>query len=79
MSKIATHHLIMITIYLCSFSFNFPSDRYRSYDESLSNVSLALVNSHYGFGAPPRPFLPNLIEVGGLQVKPKASPLPEVK
>lgn len=58
-------------------SYNFPADRYRSYDESLRNVSLSLVNSHFSSGLI-RPYVPNLVEIGGIQVKPKPSPLPEV-
>jgi hypothetical protein len=60
------------------FSFNFPSDRYRSYEESLNNISLALLNGHFSTGTALRPYLPNMIEVGGLQVKPTPAPLPEV-
>jgi UDP:flavonoid glycosyltransferase YjiC (YdhE family) len=57
-------------------SYNFPSDRYRSFEESLRNVSLLLLNTHFST-TQPRPYLPNVIEVGGLQVKPNPSPLPE--
>lgn len=60
------------------FSTNFPSDRYRSYEESLRNVSLILINSHF-ISDVVRPLLPNLVEVGGLQVKPKTDALPEVR
>jgi glucuronosyltransferase len=60
------------------FSFNFPSDRYRSYEESLNNISLALLNGHFSTGSALRPYLPNMIEVGGLQVHSTPSPLPEV-
>lgn len=59
------------------FSFNFPADRYRSFDDSMSNVSLALINIHFSSGTV-RPYLPNMIEIGGIQVKPKPSPLPQV-
>ncbi|CRK94520.1 CLUMA_CG008025, isoform A [Clunio marinus] len=58
------------------YDFNFPADRYRSYDESLQNVSLALINDHFSSGRV-RPNLPSMVEIGGLQVKPKPSPLPE--
>jgi glucuronosyltransferase len=58
-----------------SFSKNFPSDQYRSYEESLRNVSLVIQNSHFSFSYP-RPLLPNMVEAGGLQVKSKPSPLP---
>jgi glucuronosyltransferase len=59
------------------FSYNFPSNRYRSYDDSLRNVSLALVNIHFSGGLV-RPYVPNMVEIGGIQVKPEPSPLPEV-
>ena len=58
------------------FSYNFPPDRYRSYDDSLKNVSLLLLNTHFS-STKSRPYLPNVIEVGGLQVKPVPSPLPD--
>ncbi|KAG5674908.1 hypothetical protein PVAND_004853 [Polypedilum vanderplanki] len=58
------------------YNDNFPPNRYRSYDETLTNVSAVLINTHFTSAAP-RPNLPNLIEVGGLQIKPKNSPLPD--
>ncbi|CAG9797606.1 unnamed protein product [Chironomus riparius] len=58
------------------YNYNFPPDRYRSYDEMIRNVSLVLVNTHFTSSGP-RPLLPNLVEVGGLQVKPNPAPLPE--
>lgn len=36
------------------------------------------MNSHFSSGQV-RPLLPNMVEVGGLQVKPKNDRLPEVK
>jgi len=59
------------------FSFNFPADKYISFNEALNNVSLILLNTHFSSGMV-RPYVPNMIEVGGIQVKPEASPLPEV-
>lgn len=41
----------------------------------MRNVSLILLNIHFSSSVP-RPYLPNVIEVGGLQVKSKPSPLP---
>ena len=61
-----------------NFRFNFPSDRYRSYDEMIKSVSLVLVNTHFTSSGP-RPLLPNLVEVGGLQIKSNPAPLPEVQ
>lgn len=66
------------SILFLNFSFNFPPNRYRSYEESLNNISLALLNGHFSSGTALRPYLPNIIEVGGLQVKITPSPLPEV-
>lgn len=58
------------------YDWNFPSDRYPSYRDVRKNVSLVLLNTHFStFG--PRPYLPNVIEVGGLQIKPKPDPLPK--
>uniref|UniRef100_A0A1Y9HAI0 Uncharacterized protein n=1 Tax=Anopheles farauti TaxID=69004 RepID=A0A1Y9HAI0_9DIPT len=41
-------------------------------------VSLILVNSHFSLSFP-RPYLPNLIEIGGFHVNRKVNPLPEVR
>uniref|UniRef100_A0A2M4AIS2 Putative udp-glucuronosyltransferase r-21 n=1 Tax=Anopheles triannulatus TaxID=58253 RepID=A0A2M4AIS2_9DIPT len=54
---------------------NFPSDRYPSYADVRKNVSLVLLNTHFS-QTMPRPYLPNMVEVGGLQIKPKPDPLP---
>lgn len=59
------------------FSLNFPSDRYISYDEATRNLSLILLNSHFSQGGV-RPYVPGMIEVGGLQIKPQPDKLPEV-
>lgn len=69
--NISKFYLIIFTPH----SYNFPPDRYRSYEESLKNVSLLLLNTHFS-STRPRAYLPNVIEVGGLQVKPTPSPLP---
>jgi len=44
-------------------------------EHMLKNVSLTLVNSNYAIGVP-RPYLPGIVEVGGMHVKPPKS-LPE--
>lgn len=51
---------------------NFPT-----FDEVRKNVSLILVNSHFSEGIV-RPHLPNLVEIGGIQIKSKPNPLPKV-
>lgn len=59
-----------------SFSYNFPVERgFLPYDEAKRHVSLVIFNSYFT-QAVPRPYLPNVIEVGGLQIKPKPDPLP---
>lgn len=40
------------------------------------NVSLVLVNSHFTYKHP-RPFVPNMIEIGGIQVNRQSSALPD--
>lgn len=45
-------------------------------ERMLHNVSLILVNSHHAVGIP-RPYLPGVIEVGGMHIK-EPKPLPKV-
>jgi glucuronosyltransferase len=59
------------------FRHNFPNAK-RTYDELLSNVSIIFTLTHFSSNGP-RPNLPNMIEVGGMHVKEKPSPLPEVR
>ncbi|XP_019894248.2 UDP-glucosyltransferase 2-like [Musca domestica] len=47
-----------------------------SFDEARRNVSLVLLNDHFSLRAP-RPYVPNMIEVGGLHIKQKPDPLEE--
>ncbi|XP_039443467.1 UDP-glycosyltransferase UGT5-like [Culex pipiens pallens] len=45
-----------------------------SFEEQMQNVSLVFLNQHFSVSSP-RPYAPNMIEVGGIQVeKPKALP-----
>lgn len=39
-------------------------------------VSLVLLNSHFSLGFP-RPYFPNMIEVGGMQINQNPAPLPK--
>lgn len=48
-----------------------------SLEQMLNNISLTLVNAHHAIGVP-RPYLPGVIEVGGMHIK-KAKSLPEVR
>ncbi|XP_049318044.1 UDP-glycosyltransferase UGT5 isoform X3 [Bactrocera dorsalis] len=57
------------------YHYNFPSDRYPPLDEVRKNVSLIFTNHHFSQG-PIRPNVPNLIEIGGIQIKEKPDPLP---
>ncbi|XP_055538419.1 UDP-glucosyltransferase 2-like [Wyeomyia smithii] len=58
------------------YNSNFPRDRFHPYAEARKNISLILVNQHFT-KASPRPYVPVVVEVGGLQVKEKPDPLPE--
>ncbi|KAL5273916.1 UGT2A1.2 family protein [Megaselia abdita] len=55
----------------------FPADKYPSYDDMKKNVSLVLVNHHFISQGPIRPNVPGIVEVGGVQLKQKANPLPK--
>lgn len=56
------------------YDTNFPPSKYPSLDEMRKNVSLVLINSHFSQGNP-RPYVPAMIDVGGLHIKTKPSPL----
>lgn len=49
----------------------------KSLHELRKNVNLILLNSHVTLSYP-RPYMPNMIEVGGLHIKRQSSPLPQV-
>lgn len=46
-----------------------------TFDEMLKNFSLILLNQHFSLTYP-RPYVPNMIEVGGLHVQQEPDPLP---
>lgn len=56
----------------------FPEDKYSTYDQMKQNVSLILLNTHFSSNGP-RSYLPNVIEIGGIQIKSKPLPLPKVR
>ncbi|XP_062553019.1 UDP-glycosyltransferase UGT5-like [Armigeres subalbatus] len=59
------------------YESNFPAEKgYPSYEQAKLDVSLVLLNSYFTQSVP-RPYLPNMVEVGGLQIKSKPDPLPE--
>lgn len=47
-----------------------------SLEEIRRNVSLVLLNTHVTIGTP-RPYGPNMIEVGGMQIQKEIAPLPK--
>lgn len=47
-----------------------------SLDEAMKNVNLVLLNSHFTLSYP-RPYVPNMIEVGGLHINRVPNPLPQ--
>uniref|UniRef100_A0A182P028 UDP-glucuronosyltransferase n=1 Tax=Anopheles epiroticus TaxID=199890 RepID=A0A182P028_9DIPT len=59
-----------------TYEEHFPPAQYPSYDAVRSNVSLVFLNHHFTKGTP-RPYVPAMVEVGGLQIKENPSPLPE--
>uniref|UniRef100_A0A182QUR6 UDP-glycosyltransferases domain-containing protein n=1 Tax=Anopheles farauti TaxID=69004 RepID=A0A182QUR6_9DIPT len=59
------------------YESNFPTGKgFLSYDEAMRNVSLVLINTHFS-QTTPRPYLPNMVEVGGIQINVKPEPLPD--
>uniref|UniRef100_A0A1B0CNS8 Putative udp-glucoronosyl and udp-glucosyl transferase n=1 Tax=Lutzomyia longipalpis TaxID=7200 RepID=A0A1B0CNS8_LUTLO len=55
---------------------NFPSPKYRSYEEMKKNVSLYFVNDHFSITLP-RAYLPSVIPVGGLNINSNPDTLPK--
>lgn len=47
-----------------------------SLSDAMKNVNLVLLNSHFTLGFP-RPYMPNMIEVGGMHIKRVPNPLPK--
>lgn len=56
----------------------FPSDKYPSFEETYTNVSLILASQHFSQNKV-KPLLPTIIEIGGIQVKKEVTPLPDVR
>uniref|UniRef100_A0A8D8GSP1 2-hydroxyacylsphingosine 1-beta-galactosyltransferase n=1 Tax=Culex pipiens TaxID=7175 RepID=A0A8D8GSP1_CULPI len=55
------------------YEAGFPDARI-SFEDQMRNVSLVFLNQHFSVSSP-RPYTPNMVEVGGIQVeKPKALP-----
>jgi glucuronosyltransferase len=52
----------------------FPNSQ-KTLDEIITSPSIIFMNTHFSTSAP-RPFLPNMIEIGGIHIKP-AKPLPK--
>lgn len=71
-------NLANVLVYEPHYNMHFPaSENYPSFDEVKRNVSLVLINHHFSQGVI-RPHLPNMVEIGGIQIKDKADPLPKV-
>ncbi|XP_059622469.1 UDP-glucosyltransferase 2-like [Phlebotomus argentipes] len=58
------------------YEHNFPSPKYKTYEEMKKNVSLIFVNDHFSV-SPSKAFVPNVIPVGGLHVKTTPDHLPQ--
>ncbi|GAB0095399.1 hypothetical protein DMENIID0001_107800 [Sergentomyia squamirostris] len=58
------------------YKANFPSPKYRSYDEMKTNISLFFINEHFSVDYP-RPLVPGVVEIGGLNIKINLDPLPQ--
>ncbi|XP_035911906.1 UDP-glucosyltransferase 2-like [Anopheles stephensi] len=57
------------------YNSNFPAEKgFRSYDEAMRNVSLVLLNTHFSQTVP-KPYIPNMVEVGGIQINVKPEPM----
>lgn len=54
----------------------FPGENVPTIEELKRNVSLVLLNTHVTLGSP-RPYAPNMIEVGGMHIERDVKPLPE--
>ena len=57
------------------YKASFPDPK-PSFDDAMKNVNLVLLNSHFTLSYP-RPFVPNMIEVGGLHINRVPNPLPK--
>ena len=58
------------------YDTQFPDPKPAFEDRMKHGVSLVLLNSHFSLSFP-RPYLPNLIEVGGMHIKKETLPLPD--
>ncbi|CAD7078260.1 unnamed protein product [Hermetia illucens] len=58
------------------YAYNFPPDKYPSYEDMKKNVSLLFVNTYLSQGYI-QPNVPTIIQIGGIQIKPKPDPLPQ--
>lgn len=71
-------NLIDYFLYEPYYNELFPASKnYSSFDEVKQNVSLVLINQHLSQGKP-RPYLPNMVEIGGIQMQDVPNALPTV-
>ncbi|XP_065361634.1 UDP-glucosyltransferase 2-like [Calliphora vicina] len=69
------HNFLMLPTQKKIFEKYFPSSKL-TFEEVRKNFSLVLLNHHFTLGFP-RPYVTNMIEVGGLHIKQKPDPLPQ--
>ncbi|XP_055687900.1 UDP-glycosyltransferase UGT5 [Lutzomyia longipalpis] len=58
------------------YNKHFPNAKFTLDEVKKTHVSLVLLNSHVSLGYP-RPYLPNMIEIGGFHVNTRSQPLPK--
>jgi glucuronosyltransferase len=68
-------YLIHLPLQRYLYRHYFPNAR-RSMDEMHKNFSFIFTNHHVSFSSP-RPYLPTIIEIGGVHVKPSSKKLPQ--
>ncbi|XP_055619395.1 UDP-glycosyltransferase UGT5-like [Toxorhynchites rutilus septentrionalis] len=68
------YHLLYLPKQKQSYDKTFPMAK-QTFEQQMQNVSLVFLNQHFSLSFP-RPYPPNMVEVGGIQVE-GAKPLPE--
>ena len=57
------------------YDTHFPNAK-KSFNEMTKSVNFVLLNSHFSINGP-RPYVPNMVEVGGMHINRVPNPLPE--
>ncbi|XP_016950400.1 UDP-glucosyltransferase 2 [Drosophila biarmipes] len=68
-------HFVHLPLMKKVFKKYFPNAK-KTIEEVMDSFSLILLGQHFSLSYP-RPYLPNMIEVGGMQISHKPKPLPE--